>query len=121
MSEISLKFDENGLLTTIVQDSKTKQVLMVAMMDQQAFDLTLQTKKAHFWSRSRQALWLKGETSGNVMDVVEMRIDCDGDALLLLVEPRGPACHTNRTSCFYRAFDFSDPNGNWRVIDEPIA
>ena len=97
----ALKFDEKGLLTAIAQDAKTKQVLMVAMMNAEAFQKTVETKKAHFWSRSRQTLWLKGETSGNVLDVVEMHLDCDADAVLLLVEPRGPACHTGEISCFY--------------------
>lgn len=108
MEEIKLKFDENGLLTAIVQDANTMEVLMVAMMDQQAFDLTRQTKKAHFWSRRRQSLWLKGETSGNIMHVVEMRIDCDADAVLLLVNPAGPACHTNNRTCFYRPLEFNN-------------
>ena len=96
----ALKFDEKGLLTAIAQDAKTKQVLMVAMMNAEAFQKTVETKKAHFWSRSRQTLWLKGETSGNVLDVVAMHLDCDADAGLLMVEPRGPACHTGEISCF---------------------
>ena len=96
-----LKFDAEGLLTAVVQDANTKQVLMVAMMSAEAVERTQETKQAHFWSRSRRRLWLKGETSGNRMDVQEMRIDCDGDAILLLVKPRGPACHTGETSCFY--------------------
>lgn len=108
MEEIKLKFDEHGLMTAIVQDANTLEVLMVAMMDQQAFELTRRTHKAHFWSRSRQTLWLKGETSGNIMQVVEMRIDCDADAVLLLVNPAGPACHTNNRTCFYRPLEFSN-------------
>lgn len=96
-----LKFDAEGLLTAVVQDVSTKQVLMVAMMSAEAVERTQETKQAHFWSRSRRRLWLKGETSGNRMDVQEMRIDCDSDAILLLVKPRGPACHTGETSCFY--------------------
>jgi phosphoribosyl-AMP cyclohydrolase len=108
MEKIELKFDEQGLLTAIVQDADTLEVLMVAMMDQRAFDLTCQTKKAHFWSRSRQSLWLKGEISGNLMHVAEMRIDCDGDAVLLLVHSDGPACHTNNRSCFYRSLENND-------------
>ena len=99
---MELKFDQNGLLTAIAQDIDTKQILMVAMMNQEAFDLTHKTRQAHFWSRSRKTLWLKGETSGNIFDVKDIKIDCDGDAVLLLVEPRGPACHTGETSCFYR-------------------
>lgn len=97
-----LKFDAQGLLVGIVQDVSTGQVLMVAMMNAQAVERTLQTNQAHFWSRSREKLWLKGETSGNILDVHEIRVDCDGDALLLRVTPRGPACHTGNTSCFFR-------------------
>jgi phosphoribosyl-AMP cyclohydrolase len=96
-----LKFDDQGLLTGIVQDADTGKVLMVAMMNQEAVDLTLETGLAHFWSRSRKSLWLKGETSGNSLDVKMVLKDCDGDALLLQVSPRGPACHTGQTSCFY--------------------
>lgn len=97
----TLKFDAHGLLTAVAQDADTRQVLMVAMMNAEAFEKTVETKKAHFWSRSRETLWLKGETSGNILDVVEMHLDCDADAVLLLVEPRGPACHTGEISCFY--------------------
>jgi phosphoribosyl-AMP cyclohydrolase len=96
-----LKFDDRGLITTVVQDINTNAVLMVAMMDSRAFALTCTKKLAHFWSRSRQQLWLKGETSGNFLEVKEMKLDCDGDALLLLVKPAGPACHTGATSCFF--------------------
>ena len=96
-----LKFDSMGLLTGIAQDIDTGQVLMVAMMNAQAVKLTMNTGQAHFWSRSREKLWLKGETSGNILDVKKIKIDCDGDALLLLVKPRGPACHTGETSCFF--------------------
>jgi phosphoribosyl-AMP cyclohydrolase len=97
-----LKFDSKGLLTAIVQDFDTHQVLMVAMMNAQSVAFTLETRQVHFWSRSRKKLWLKGETSGNIMDVQEIKVDCDRDALLLLVKPRGPACHTGNISCFYR-------------------
>jgi len=96
-----LKFDSNGLLTAVAQDIDTGQVLMVAMMDAQAVALTLKTRQAHFWSRSRKKLWLKGETSGNILDVQAVQVDCDRDAVLLLVKPQGPACHTGNTSCFY--------------------
>ena len=96
-----LKFDSNGLLTGIVQDANSGQLLMVAMMNPEAIRLTLETGLAHFWSRSRQALWLKGETSGNILDVQKVLADCDGDALLLIVKPRGPACHTGKKSCFF--------------------
>lgn len=100
----ALKFDSNGLLTAVAQDINTGQVLMVAMMDAQAVELTVKTRRVHFWSRSRKKLWQKGETSGNILDVKEIKIDCDRDALLLLVIPRGPACHTGNTSCFYTEF-----------------
>ncbi len=102
---IPLKFDSNGLLTAVAQDIDTGQVLMVAMMDAQAMALTLKTRQAYFWSRSRQELWLKGETSGNILDVHEIKIDCDRDAVLLLVKPHGPACHSGNTSCFYTSLD----------------
>jgi phosphoribosyl-AMP cyclohydrolase len=98
----ALKYDANGLLTGIAQDADSGQVLMVAMMNAEAVALTLKTKQAHFWSRSRKELWLKGGTSGNILDVQEVKVDCDGDAVLLLVQPRGPACHTGNTSCFFR-------------------
>ena len=100
-----LKFDANGLLTGIAQDADTGQVLMVAMMNAESIDMTLKTHKAYFWSRTRQKLWMKGETSGNILDVVEAKVDCDGDAILLLVKPRGPACHTGSTSCFFTDLD----------------
>ncbi len=108
----ALKFDDKGLLTAVAQDSQTKQVLMVAMMNADALKRTLDSGLAHFWSRSRQALWCKGETSGNFLDVKEVRIDCDGDAVLLLVEPRGPACHTGNASCFYRTMEEADYDSN---------
>lgn len=100
----ALKFDSKGLLTAVAQDINTGQVLMVAMMDAQAVELTVKTRRVHFWSRSRKKLWQKGETSGNILDVKGIKIDCDRDALLLLVIPRGPACHTGNTSCFYTEF-----------------
>ena len=100
-----LKFNSKGLLTGVAQDIDSRQVLMVAMMNAQAVSLTLETGLAHFWSRSREKLWLKGETSGNVLDVKMVKVDCDGDALLLLVKPRGPACHTGKTSCFFSELD----------------
>jgi phosphoribosyl-ATP pyrophosphohydrolase/phosphoribosyl-AMP cyclohydrolase len=98
----SLAFDSQGLITAIVQDAATGTVLMVAYMDRDALARTVETGEAHFWSRSRQAPWHKGETSGNVLPVVAIQADCDGDALLLSVRAAGPACHTGRTSCFPR-------------------
>jgi phosphoribosyl-AMP cyclohydrolase len=97
-----LKFDLQGLIPAVVQDAATHEVLMVAWMNAQALVLTQQTGEAHFWSRSRQSLWHKGETSGNVMRVVDIRVDCDADTLLLRVQPAGPACHTGAPTCFYR-------------------
>ena len=98
----SPRFDAAGLVTAIVTDADTHILLMVAHMNAEAIERTLATGQAHFWSRSRAALWRKGETSGNGLTVVEMRVDCDQDALLLRVKPAGPACHTGRRSCFYR-------------------
>ena len=99
---IDLIFDERGLVAAIVQDADTRQVLMLAWMNAEAFQRTQETGEAHFWSRSRKELWHKGATSGNIQAIVRMRLDCDGDALLLLVHPAGPACHTGHESCFYR-------------------
>ncbi|PKP97947.1 MAG: phosphoribosyl-AMP cyclohydrolase [Alphaproteobacteria bacterium HGW-Alphaproteobacteria-13] len=96
------RFDAAGLMTAIVTDADSGVLLMVAHMNQDAIDRTRATGQAHFWSRSRAALWRKGETSGNGLTLVEMRVDCDQDALLLRVVPAGPACHTGRRSCFYR-------------------
>jgi phosphoribosyl-AMP cyclohydrolase len=99
------KFDRDGLLTAVVTDAATNDVLMVAWMNETALTQTLATREAHFWSRSRSKLWKKGEESGNVLKVVEARIDCDQDTLLLRVEIAGGgvACHTGRRSCFYRS------------------
>jgi len=96
------KFDDKGLLCAVIQHAQTGQLLMVGYMNEESLAITLREKKACFWSRSRQELWLKGDTSGNYLHVKEIRIDCDGDALLLKCEPDGPTCHTNETSCFYR-------------------
>ncbi|MGH6697123.1 phosphoribosyl-AMP cyclohydrolase [Sphingopyxis sp.] len=98
----SPRFDAAGLVTAIVTDADSHILLMVAHMNAEAIEQTRATGQAHFWSRSRQALWRKGETSGNGLTLVEMRVDCDQDALLLRVKPTGPACHTGRRSCFYR-------------------
>jgi len=98
----SIKWDDRGLVAAIVQDVETLEVLTLAYMNRESFELTLKTGETWFWSRSRQKLWHKGETSGNIQKVREIRLDCDGDAVLLLVEPAGPACHTGARSCFYR-------------------
>lgn len=102
MKDFSVKFDDKGLITAVVQDATTGQVLMVAWMNAEALRLTRERGEAVFWSRSRQEIWHKGATSGNVQKVREIRVDCDGDTLLLLVDPAGPACHTGATSCFYQ-------------------
>lgn len=94
------RFDERGLVPVVVQDRASGDVLMVAYADREALRLTAETGEAHFWSRSRNALWRKGETSGHVLRVVEVRSDCDADTLLMVVEPTGPACHTGTRSCF---------------------
>jgi phosphoribosyl-AMP cyclohydrolase len=96
------RFDDSGLVTAIVIDSISKDVLMVAFMDNEALAKTRETGLAHFHSRSRGKLWLKGETSGHFLRVAELRVDCDQDALLVIVSPDGAACHTGATSCFYR-------------------
>ncbi len=99
------KFDSNGLLSAVVVDTESLGVLMVAFMDTEALSKTRETGLAHFHSRSRGRLWMKGETSGHLLKVREIRVDCDQDALVLLVEPQGPACHTGATSCFYRKLE----------------
>lgn len=98
----SIKWDASGLVTAIVQDARTLAVLTLAYMNAESLRLTLETGETVFWSRSRQELWHKGATSGNTQRVVEIRVDCDGDALLILVDPAGPACHTGEITCFYR-------------------
>lgn len=96
------KFDSDGLIPAIAQDADTGAVLMLAWMNAEALARTLETGRATYWSRSRAALWVKGETSGHTQDVVEMRVDCDQDAILLRVTQAGPACHTGARDCFYR-------------------
>ena len=97
-----LKFDEKGLIPAVVQNSVTGEVLMVAYMNAEAVEKTIESGRATFWSRSRGELWTKGETSGNYMFVEEIRVDCDGDCLLIKASPAGPACHTGNRSCFFR-------------------
>lgn len=96
------RYDAAGLITAVVSDAASGDVLMVAHMNADALAATLATGEAVFWSRSRQALWKKGETSGNILTVVEARVDCDQDSVWLRVRPAGPACHTGAASCFYR-------------------
>lgn len=100
-----LRWDERGLLPAVVQDARTGAVRMLAWMNAESLQKTLETGLAHFYSRSRQALWMKGETSGNTLAVREVRLDCDGDAIAIVAEPAGPTCHTGASSCFYRALD----------------
>jgi len=97
-----IQFDERGLIPAIVQDARTGAVLTLAYMNAESLEKTLATRETWFWSRSRSELWHKGATSGNIQRVVEVRQDCDGDALAVLVEPAGPACHTGKRSCFHR-------------------
>lgn len=102
-TELNLKFNADGLIAAIAQDHKTSEILMLAWMNQEAFNKTLETGEAHYWSRSRQELWHKGANSGSVQKIKEMRIDCDQDAILLMVDQRGSgSCHTGRNNCFYR-------------------
>lgn len=104
-AELRPRFDENGLIAAIAQDAGTGEVLMLAWMNAEALAKTLQTGRATYWSRSRGALWVKGETSGHTQEVIELRVDCDQDAVLLKVRQTGGACHTHRESCFYRRIE----------------
>lgn len=99
---MELKFDEKGLIPAVVQDADTKEVLMVAYMNAESYQKSVETGHATFWSRSRKELWEKGATSGNYLNIQEIRVDCDEDCLLVLAKPEGPACHTGNRSCFYR-------------------
>ena len=112
----SLAYDANGLIPVIAQEEETGDVLMLAWMNAEAVALTLETGRVTYWSRSRQAYWVKGETSGNRQTLVELRIDCDRDCLLAVVHQTGPACHTDRKSCFYTAIRSEQET----VITEPI-
>lgn len=103
-----LKWDADGLIPAIVQDDHTEQVLMLAWMNAEALRQTLTTGYVHFWSRSRQQLWCKGSTSGNVLVMSDLSYDCDGDALLVRATAHGPACHTGEVSCFYRQLGIDD-------------
>ena len=112
-----LSFDRDGLVPAIAQSDETDEVLMLAYMNADAVRETLETGRVCYWSRSRQALWRKGESSGHVQRLIELRYDCDNDAVLLQVAQTGPACHTNRPNCFYRAVR----DGQVVVISEPAA
>lgn len=102
MDPSELAFDERGLIPCVVQDAETKDVLMMAWMNEESLRLTLERGETVFWSRSRRELWHKGATSGNTQELVELRYDCDADTLLALVRPAGPACHTGARTCFFR-------------------
>lgn len=115
------KFDSNGLIAAIAQDVESGEVLMLAWMNAEALARTIETGEAWYWSRSRQKFWRKGESSGHTQSVVEVRLDCDQDAVLLKVRQIGPACHTNRRSCFYRRAE-RDGNGVLTLrFDKPGA
>jgi phosphoribosyl-AMP cyclohydrolase len=105
---MELKYDDRGLIPAIVQDEASGEVLMMAWMSAESLRLTRQTGEVHFWSRSREELWRKGETSGNVLYLRQIRVDCDADVLLVHVQASGPACHTGARSCFFR--DLEDIN-----------
>src|SRR5512134_3952709 len=110
-----IRFDERGLVPCVMQDARSGEVLTVAYMNEEALRLTLEARELHFYSRSRRDIWHKGGTSGNVQRVRQLRYDCDGDAIVALVEPAGPACHTGERSCFYRDLDGSADPG----VDAP--
>jgi len=112
-----LKFDANGLIPAIVQDHKTGEVLMMAWMNREALDKTVETGKTHFFSRSRNKQWLKGESSGHVQHVKSIRIDCDADVVLINVEQVGAACHDGYYSCFYREHQ---AEGDWKVVGNKV-
>ena len=107
-TQFAPKFDASGLLTAVVVDHASGIVLVVAHMNQQALDATLTSGQVHFWSRSRGQLWMKGETSGHVLKVESVMVDCDQDALLIRAHPAGPTCHTGAVSCFYRQIELRD-------------
>ena len=103
--ELRPRFDANGLIAAVAQDAVSGEVLMLAWMNADALQKTIETGRATYWSRSREELWVKGETSGHIQEVTEIRVDCDQDAILLKVRQTGGACHTHRESCFYRRVD----------------
>ncbi len=114
---LTVRFNEQGLVGAIVQDVDSGEVLMMGWMDQEALDATLETRKATFYSRSRQKIWVKGETSGHIQEVVEARVDCDQDVVLLRCRSHGPCCHAGYRSCFYRA---CEPGGKLRFVAEKV-
>jgi phosphoribosyl-AMP cyclohydrolase len=114
----TLKYDANGLITAVVQDAESGEVLMVAYMNAAAVEQTLATGRVTYWSRSRQKFWIKGETSGHIQEVVEVRTDCDQDCLLVRVHQTGAACHDGYRSCFYRTMS---PEGTLETVDERLV
>lgn len=119
---LSPRFDSAGLITAVVADASDNEILMLAYMNAQALQLTIETGIAHYWSRSRNSLWKKGETSGNLQMVEDIRIDCDQDAVLLKVRVAGAdaTCHTGRRSCFYRKIDVANGNPGLVTVAEPV-
>ena len=122
MDAETIRFDEQGLVPCVMQDALSGDVLTLAYMNAEALELTLRTREIHFWSRSREEIWHKGETSGNVQRLRQLRYDCDCDALVALVEPAGPACHTGQRSCFYRDAEGSAEGSvdGAAVVGEPL-
>jgi len=120
MSTAQLKFDASGLVTVVVQDRLSGEIRMLAHADRAALEATLRTGEGHFYSRSRQRMWRKGEESGNVLKVHEIFADCDGDALVYLVDPVGPSCHTGRKSCFFQRLEL-DASGDLSLREDPAA
>jgi len=112
----NLKFDRNGLIPAVMQDYKTGEILMAAYMSKESLRKTIRTKKAHFYSRSRKRLWLKGETSGNIQKIKDVYLDCDNDCLLMRIDQVGGACHTGYRSCFYRKVK----DGKLKVVGKKI-
>jgi len=112
----NLKFNEDGLIPAVAQQHDSNEVLMMAWMNKASIEETLETGRVCFWSRSRQAFWRKGESSGQVQMLKEFRVDCDGDTLLLLVDQTGPACHTGRRTCFYQVAE----NGDLKIDSDPL-
>jgi len=113
----AIKFNEAGLVPAVAQEASSGRVLMLAWMNAEAVQQTIATGYAHYYSRSRRKQWMKGESSGHLQQVLAMHLDCDGDTLLLTVVQTGPACHTNRPSCFYR----QRVENEWIVTEEPVA
>jgi phosphoribosyl-ATP pyrophosphohydrolase/phosphoribosyl-AMP cyclohydrolase len=116
-----LNFDAQGLIPAIVQDISTGKILTLAYMNRESIELSLQHRETYFWSRSRGKLWHKGETSGNTQKIIRMDLDCDGDTLILSVEPRGPACHTGKESCFHNSLFTTESEGGQTYGAEPTS